>query len=102
MNIGYLAVAVLAASVTVFALQNTEPAAVRFALWRLEGAPIATLVLAALGSGVVIGGLPLWIRLAGWRRRARALETRVAMLERAVEERNRQLLSTPIPRRAGE
>ena len=48
----------------IFALQNTHQTAVRFALWRLDGVPIAGLVLGSLGAGLLIAGLPLWIKLA--------------------------------------
>ena len=95
MNAGYLVVAVLAISVTLFALQNTDHTAVRFAFWRLEGVPIAGLVLGCLGAGLLISGLPLWIKLSVSRRRAHSLETRVKMLEGVVEERDRQLLRMP-------
>jgi uncharacterized integral membrane protein len=95
MKVGYLIVAVLATSVTLFALQNPGVTAVRFALWRLGGVPIAGLVLGSLGAGLLIAGLPLWIRLTVWRSRARSHETRATMLERTVEERDRQLLRMP-------
>lgn len=72
MRLGYIIVAALAVSVAIFALQNTDETAVRFALWRLDGVPIASLVLGSLGAG-----LPLWIKLSVWRARARSLETRV-------------------------
>jgi len=95
MKFGYLVVAALAAGVAVFALQNTDPTAVRFGLWRLDGVPIAGLVLGSLGAGLLIAGLPLWIKLIVWRARARSVETRVGMLEAAVAERDRQLLRMP-------
>ena len=87
--------AVVAVIVTVFALQNTDPATVRFLLWRLETVPVAVLVLAALGAGLLIAGLPLGIRLGIWRSRARACESRARMLEAAVGERDRQILRMP-------
>ncbi len=77
MRLGYIIVAALAVSVAIFALQNTDETAVRFALWRLDGVPIASLVLGSLGAGLLIAGLPLWIKLSVWRARARSLETRV-------------------------
>jgi uncharacterized integral membrane protein len=95
MGLGYLLVAALSVLVTIFALQNTDPATVRFLLWRLETVPVAILVLAALGAGLVIAGLPLGIKLRVWRSRARSLETRARMLETAVGERDRQILRMP-------
>ena len=95
MRVGYLIVAALAASVAIFALQNTDQMTVRFALWRLDGVPIASLVLGSLGAGLLIAGLPFWIKLSVWRSRARSLQTRVGTLEAAVGERDRQLLRMP-------
>jgi uncharacterized integral membrane protein len=97
MGLGYIVVAVLAASVAVFALQNTDPATVRFMFWRLEAVPLATLILASFGAGLLIVGVPLAIRLGIWRSRARSLETRVGMLETAVAERDRKALRPPPP-----
>jgi uncharacterized integral membrane protein len=77
MGFGYVAVAVLAVIVTVFALQNTDPATVRFLAWRIEAIPVAGLVLASFFAGALIVAVPLAIRLGIWRSRARSLETRV-------------------------
>jgi uncharacterized integral membrane protein len=71
MGLGYLLVAALSVLVTIFALQNTDPATVRFLLWRLETVPVAILVLAALGTGLGVAGLPLRIKLGVWRCGAR-------------------------------
>lgn len=95
MRLGYVVVAVVAVLVTVFALQNTDPAIVRFLAWRVETVPLAILVLAALGAGLLIAGLPLAIRLGVWRSRARSYESRAGMLQSAVDERDRQLLRMP-------
>ena len=94
-GLGYIVVAVLAASVAVFALQNTDPAIVRFLFWRLERVPIATLVLVSFGAGLLIAAVPLAIRLGIWRSRARSHETRLGVLEAAVAERDRQALRPP-------
>lgn len=95
MRLGYVVVAVVAVLVTVFALQNTDPATVRFLAWRVETVPLAILVLAALAAGLLIAGLPLAIRLGVWRSRARSYESRAGMLQSAVDERDRQLLRMP-------
>jgi uncharacterized integral membrane protein len=95
MKLGYVVVAAVAVVVTVFALQNTDPATVRFLIWRLDTVPLAILVLVSLGAGLLIAGLPLAIRLSVWRSRARSHESRAGMLQAAVEERDRQLLRMP-------
>jgi uncharacterized integral membrane protein len=92
MALGYLLVAVLAAAVAVFALQNNEPATARFLVWTLGGQPLAGLILLAFGLGLVIAGLPLWLRGWRWRSRARSAEARAASLERALADRDQALL----------
>ncbi len=89
MAFGYLVVALVAAAVAVFALQNSAPTSVRFLTWTLEGLPVAAVVLVSLGAGLVVAGLPLWIRSWRWRSRASSAETRVAMLEKALPQRDR-------------
>src|SRR5919204_5996902 len=81
MAIGYLAVAVLAAVVAVFALQNGAPATVRFLVWSLDGVPLAGLILGAFAAGLVIAGLPLGIQHWRARSQARRLEAHVKDLE---------------------
>ena len=76
MRLGYVVVALLAVIITLFALQNTDPATVRFLFWRLEAVPVAGVVFGALVAGLLIAGLPLAIRLGVWRSRARSLESR--------------------------
>src|SRR5918992_73267 len=94
-RLGYLVVAVVAVMVTAFALQNPDPTTVRLLVWRFDGASLASLVLASVGAGLLLAGVPLAIRLRLWRARARSHETRVAMLEAAAAERDRQFLRTP-------
>jgi len=102
--LGYLVVALVAAAVAVFALQNSDHTSVRFLAWTVEGLPVAAVALASLGTGLLVAGLPLWIKLLRWRSRARSLESRVAGLERSLAERDQALLrqppapSRPVPR----
>src|SRR5215470_13302825 len=95
MGLGYLVVAAVAVLVTVFALQNTDPATVRLLVWKVDSIPLAALVLASLGAGLLIAGVPLAIKLSVWRARARSHEARANNLEAAVEERDRRLLRMP-------
>ena len=97
MALGYLIVALLAAAVAVFALQNSAQTSVRFLVWTLDGLPVAAVALASLGIGLVVAGVPLWVRSWRWRSQARAAEARAAMLDKALAERDQALLRHPPP-----
>jgi len=97
MALGYLLVALIAASVAVFALQNSAPASVRFMVWTVEGLPLAAVALVALGAGLVVAGVPLWIGRWRWRSRARACQARIASLERALAEREESRARAELP-----
>ena len=99
MTFGYLVVALLAAAVTIFAVQNSAPTAVQFLVCKREGMPVSALILVSLGAGLVLAGVPLTIQRWRLRARVRALETRVRMLETAVEDRTRAVLAQPSPPR---
>ena len=97
MALGYLIAALLAAAVAVFALQNSAQTSVRFLVWTLDGLPVAAVALASLGIGLVVAGVPLWLRSWRWRSQARSAETRAAMLDKALAERDQALLRRPPP-----
>jgi uncharacterized integral membrane protein len=98
MAIGYLIVALLAAAIAVFALQNSTPVAIRFLIWSVQEVPIAALALGSLGVGLIVAGLPLWLARWRLRSRARVLESQVRQLESALAERDRALLAQrPLP-----
>jgi uncharacterized integral membrane protein len=94
---GYLVVALLAAAVAVFALQNSAPTSVRFLIWTVDGLPLAAVTLAALAIGLVVAGVPMWIRSWRAQSRARASEARIAMLEKAIADRDQMLVQRPPP-----
>jgi len=97
MAIGYIVVAILAAAVAAFALQNTGSVAVRFLVWTLPSVSVAALTLLALAAGLVVAGIPLWFRSWRLHARVRILELQVRQLETALEERNRAIVSQPPP-----
>jgi uncharacterized integral membrane protein len=99
MGFAYILVAILSAAVAVFALQNNTPLSVRFLGWTLPEVPLAGAILASLITGMVVTAIPLMISRWSWRRRARALETKVDMLEAELSAREARetALLTPRP-----
>ncbi|MBM4440395.1 MAG: DUF1049 domain-containing protein [Candidatus Rokubacteria bacterium] len=95
MALGYAVVATVAAAIVVFAFQNGTPVAVRFVAWSLPSISVAGVTLVALGAGVLITGVPLWIQRRRLRARLRATEARVRDLQTALGERDRLLLARP-------
>ena len=93
----YFLIALLAAAVAVFALQNGTPATVRVFVWNLAGVPLAGLILGAFAAGLVIAGIPLAIQRWRARARARRLEARVRELEAAAAQRDKTLVTPPRP-----
>jgi len=89
MAFGYLLVALLAAAIATFALQNSDPVTIHFLFWSFQPLPIAGVTLAALAVGLIVAGAPLAIARRRWRARSRSLETRVATLETSLAERER-------------
>ena len=82
MMLSYGLIAIVAAAVAVFALQNAAPTPLRFLAWSVDTVPVAGLVLASLAVGIAVTGIPFG--LERWRLRAkiRALETRLGAIER--------------------
>jgi uncharacterized integral membrane protein len=91
----YVFVAVLASAITIFALQNSAPASIRFLFWSLQDVPLATVILVSVAAGIVLAGVPLWFER--WRLRARvgSLETRLAAAEALRGEQDRGPASPP-------
>jgi len=100
--LGYLLVAVIAAAVAVFTLQNSGPTRVQFAVWSIDGVPLAAVVLLALAAGLVLAGIPLLLQRWRLRARVRALEARVAELERQREALEPSPAPPPRPHAWGE
>ena len=99
-TLGYAIVAAIAAAVAVFALQNSDPARVRFIVWSIDAVPVAALVLLSLMAGLIVAGVPLWLQRWRLRARIRALQQRLAELERVAAPPPRADASRPEPPRA--
>lgn len=94
MAFGYFVVAALAAAVVIFAFSNATAVSVGFLAWRLPETSIAAMILAALATGLVVAGFPLWIQRWRLRSRVRRLEAQVQQLEAALADRDRKLLDS--------
>ncbi|MBI4560422.1 MAG: LapA family protein [Candidatus Rokubacteria bacterium] len=80
----YVGITVMAVAIAIFALQNADPVSIRFLAWRLDGAPLAAVILLSGAAGAVLAtvvGL-----LQRWRLRAqiRQLKSRLKAAEPAT------------------
>src|SRR2546423_11054782 len=80
MALKYIAVAVVAVAITLFALQNSAPTSIRFVVWQLDAVPLATIILVSVALGLVLGGVPLLVERWRLRSRLRALESRLVQV----------------------
>ena len=85
----YIVVAVIAAAITLFGLQNNAPTPVRFLVWQVDAVPLATIMLVSVGLGVVLVGVPLLVERWRLRSRLRALESRLHAADTVVDEHDR-------------
>lgn len=77
----YVGITVMAVAIAIFALQNADPVSIRFLAWRLDGAPLAAVILLSGAAGALLAtavGL-----LQRWRLRAqiRQLKSRLRATE---------------------
>jgi uncharacterized integral membrane protein len=89
MTLAYLLMAVVGAACAVFALQNMDPVVIRFLGWRVEGMPLALVILLSVLGGLVFASCVGLLRHWKLRSRIRQLEGQLA----AAQERP----STPMP-----
>ena len=83
MGLVYVLMALIGAVVAVFALQNLDPVVIRFVTWRIEGAPLALVVMLSLISGMVLVALIGFVQQWKLRSRIRQLERSLARAEAA-------------------
>ena len=74
----YVLIAVIGAAAAVFALQNFDPVVIRFLAWRVEGAPLAMVIMLSVLVGVVFTALVGLMQQWKLRSRIRQLESRLA------------------------
>jgi uncharacterized integral membrane protein len=95
MGYKYVFVAVLASAITLFALQNSAQASIRFLFWSLQDVPLASVILVSVAAGIVLAGVPLWFERWRLRARVRSLETRLTAAEALRSEHDRGPASPP-------
>lgn len=74
----YLVMAMVGAAAAVFALQNVDPVVIRFLGWRIEGAPLAMVIMVSVLAGIVFTALVGMVQQWKLRSRIRQLEHRLA------------------------
>lgn len=88
MTLAYLLMALVGAACAVFALQNLDPVVIRFLGWRVEGMPLALVILVSVLGGLIFASCVGLLRHWKLRSRIRQLEAQMAAQER---------LATPTP-----
>jgi uncharacterized integral membrane protein len=78
MVIVYLLMALVGAAAAIFALQNIDPVVIRFLGWRIEGAPLAMVIMLSVLAGIVLTSLVGVVQQWKLRSRIRQLENRLA------------------------
>ena len=78
MTLAYLLMAFVGALCAVFALQNMDPVVIRFLGWRVEGMPLALVILLSVLGGLVFASCVGLLRHWKLRSRIRQLEVQLA------------------------
>jgi len=82
MTLAYLLMALVGAACAVFALQNMDPVVIRFLGWRVEGMPLALVILVSVLGGLAFASCVGLLRHWKLRSRIRQLEAQLAAQER--------------------
>ena len=85
MVIVYVLMVVIGAAGAIFALQNIEPVVIRFLAWRIEGAPLAMVIMMSIVIGVVFASLVGIVQQLRLRSKIRQLEHQLAKISAAGE-----------------
>jgi uncharacterized integral membrane protein len=70
----YVLLLLVGAATAIFTVQNTDPVVIRFIGWRVEGMPLALVILLSLLVGLFIGSTVGMIQQLRLRARIRQLE----------------------------
>lgn len=82
MTLAYLLMALVGAACAIFALQNMDPVVIRFLGWRVEGMPVALVILLSVLGGLIFASCVGLLRHWKLRSRIRQLEVQLAAQER--------------------
>ncbi len=88
MIILYLLVALIGAAGAIFALQNIDPVVIRFLGWRIEGAPLALVLMLSMIMGIVLTSLIGIVQQWKLKSKIRQLQARLAQVSAATTEAN--------------
>jgi uncharacterized integral membrane protein len=86
----YVLMALVGASAAIFAIQNLDPVVIRFLGWRVEGMPVALVILLSAFIGIVFTALSGFAQQWRLRARVRQLENQVAQLSTSEVQRGAQ------------
>jgi uncharacterized integral membrane protein len=86
----YVLMALIGAAAAIFAIQNLDPVVIRFLVWRVEGMPVALVILLSAFIGIVFAALSGFAQQWRLRSRLRQLESQVAQLSTAEVQRGAQ------------
>jgi uncharacterized integral membrane protein len=86
----YVLMALVGAAAAIFAIQNLDPVVIRFLVWRIDGMPVALVILLSAFIGIVFAALSGFAQQWRLRSRLRQLERQVAQLSAAETQRGAQ------------
>ena len=86
----YVLMALVGAAAAIFAVQNLDPVVIRFLVWRIDGMPVALVILLSAFIGIVFAALSGFAQQWRLRSRLRQLERQVAQLSAADAHRAAQ------------
>jgi uncharacterized integral membrane protein len=86
----YVFMALVGAAAALFAVQNLKQVEVAFLVWRVEGMPLALVILLSAFIGIVFASISGFAREWRLRSRVRQLEREVAQIKAAESQRASQ------------
>jgi uncharacterized integral membrane protein len=70
----YLIMILVGAAAAIFAIQNIDPVVIRFLVWRIDGMPLALVILLSAFAGLVFAAMVAMVQQIRLHSRIRALE----------------------------